>query len=122
MTKAAPPTRRPERWSADSGHRDVARLDIPADALHDRTFEIDFRLVVNNKTGRTDATHGLRVLVDGALEWARNVPTQPGGVDTLDLRLRRTVPAGRPLRLAAACDLRGAVRVSLAISAEEDAA
>ena len=113
--------RRPERWSADSGHRDVVRLDIPADALHDRTFEIDIRLVVANKAGRADATHGLRVLVDGALEWSRSVPTQTDATDSLDLRLRRTVPAGRPLRLAASCELRGATRVRLAISADEDA-
>jgi hypothetical protein len=116
-SRAAP---RLERWSADSGQRDVARLDIPADALRERSFEIFIRLVVGNKAARTDATHGLRVLVDGALEWARSVPTQTDGSDSLDLRLRRTVPIGRPLRLTATCELRGAQRLSLSISAEED--
>jgi hypothetical protein len=109
-----------ERWSADSGDRDVARLDIPADAQRERHFEIFCRLVVSNKTGRRDATHAMRVLVNGALEWARSVPTQPEGSDGLDLRLRRSVPVGRPLRVTATCELRGAQRVSLAITAEED--
>ena len=123
MAGSSSPSRavpRLERWSADSGQRDVARLDIPADALRERSFEIFIRLVVGNKSARTDATHGLRVLVDGALEWARSVPTQTDGSDSLDLRLRRTVPIGRPLRLTATCELRGAQRLSLSISAEED--
>ena len=109
-----------ERWSADSGHRDVARLDIPADAQRERHFEIFCRLVVSNKAGRTDATHAMRVLVNGALEWTRSVPTQADGSDGLDLRLRRSVPVGRPLRVTATCELRGAQRVSLTISADED--
>jgi hypothetical protein len=114
------PAPKPERWSANSGHRDVVRLDIPADALRERTFEIFIHLTVANKAARTDATHGLRVLVDGALEWSRNVPTLVDGPDSLDLRLRRTVSAGRPLRLTAACELRGAQRMGLSIDAEEE--
>jgi hypothetical protein len=110
----------PERWSADSGHRDVARLDIPADSLRDRSFEIFIRLVVSNKSAKAGATHGMRVLVDGALEWSRSVPTHSDGNDSLDLRLRRVVSAGRPLRLTAISELRGSVRVSLSIAAEED--
>ena len=110
----------PERWSADSGHRDVAKLDIPADAQRERQFEIFCHLVVSNKAARSDATHGMRVLVNGALEWARAVPTQVDGNDSLDLRLRRSVPIGRPLRVTATCELRAAQRVSLTISAEED--
>ena len=113
---------RPEQWSADSGHRDVARLDIPADALRDRTFEIFFRLVVANKPARADATHALRVLVDGAFEWSRKESTHVDGNDSLDLRLRRTVIAGRPLRLVASCELRGgSTRSSLTIVADEEA-
>ena len=107
----------PERWSADAGHRDVVKLDIPADALRERRFEIFCRLVVRG--ARSDASHGMRVLVDGALEWSRSVPTDPGGSDSLDLRLCRTVPPGRPLRLSATCELRGAQRVRLSIDAEE---
>jgi hypothetical protein len=115
--KSAP---RPERWSATSGHRDVVKLDIPADALRERTFEIFIHLVVANKAGRTDATHGMRVLVDGALEWSRRVPTLIDGQDSLELRLRRTVSVGRALRLSATCELRGSQRVSLVIEAEEE--
>ena len=113
-------TRRPERWSANSGHRDVVRLDIPADALNERCFEIFCRLVVSNRAGRSDALHGMRVLIDGALEWSRSVPTQIDGNDSLDLRLRRTAPVGRALRIVATCELRGAQRVSLSIDAEEE--
>ena len=113
-------SRKPERWSANSGHRDVAKLDIPADAMRERTFEIFIRLVVANKAARNDATHGMKVLVDGALEWSRSVSTQVDATDSLDLRLRRTVPVGRPLRLTATSELRGSQRVSLSISAEEE--
>jgi hypothetical protein len=109
-----------ERWSSSTSERDVLRLDIPADAQRERTFEIFCRLVVRNKAGRTDATHAMRVLVDGALEWSRSMPTHGGSEDSLDLRLRRSVPVGRPLRLTATCELRGAQRVSLSISAEEE--
>ena len=109
-----------ERWTADSGTRDAAKLDIPADAQRERRFEIFCHLVVANKAHRADATHGLRVLVDGALEWARGVPTQLDDQDSLDLRLYRSVPVGRPLRVTATCELRGAQRVSLRISAEEE--
>jgi hypothetical protein len=108
-----------ERWAADSGTRDVVRLDIPADAQRERTFEIYVRLLVANRSGRRDATHALRVLVDGALEWSRSAPTHPDGSDSLDLRLRRSVPPGRPLRLSATCELRGAQRQRLSIEAEE---
>ncbi|MGK2897193.1 MAG: hypothetical protein ACSLE9_00700 [Burkholderiaceae bacterium] len=66
----------PERWSADAGHRDVVKLDIPADALRERRFEFFCRLAVRG--ARSDANPGMRVLVDGALEWSRSVPTDPG--------------------------------------------
>ncbi len=115
-----PPPATPERWSADSGHRDVVRLDIPADALRERRFEIFVRLVVANKAHRNDATHALRVLVDGALEWSRSAATHVDGSDSLDLRLHRCVPPGRPLRLSASCELHCAQRLRLSIDAEEE--
>lgn len=115
-----PPPATPERWSADSGHRDVVRLDIPAAALRERRFEIFVRLVVANKAHRNDATHALRVLVDGALEWSRSAATHVDGSDSLDLRLHRCVPPGRPLRLSASCELHGAQRLRLSIDAEEE--
>ena len=117
---AASPSRPPERWSAEAGTRDVVKLDIPPDAQRERRFEVFVRLAVANPAARTDATHAMRVLVDGALEWSRSVPTHVDGHDSLDLRLRRVVPVGRPLRLSVTCELRGSRRVSLSISAEEE--
>ena len=111
--------KRPEHWSADAGPRDVARLDIPPDAQRDRTFEIFVSLAVANRSGRDGATHGLKVLVNGALEWQRSVPTHAGPGDTLDLRLRRSVPRGHALRLTAIGEVVGAVRVKLSITADE---
>ena len=113
-------TQSPERWSADSGHRDVVRLDIPADTQRERRFEIYIRLQVMNRAARPDATHALRVLVDGALEWSRSAATHADGPDTLELRLRRILPLGRPLRISATCELRGSLRTALTITAEED--
>jgi hypothetical protein len=110
----------PERWSAQTRTSDVVRLEIPADAHRDRSFEIFCRLVTAAPSARRDATHSLRLRVDGALEWARTVPVQADGADSLDLRLRRTVPAGRALRLVAHGEWRGASRVSLSISADEE--
>ncbi len=113
------PGTQPEHWSASAGTRDVARLDIPPDAHRDRTFEVFVSLAVHNRAERPGATHALRVLVNGALEWQRTVPTHPGPGDTLDLRLKRVVPLGQPLRLTATSEVAGAVRVSLKISADE---
>lgn len=110
----------PERWFAESANRDVVKLDIPADAQRERRFEIYVRLLVSNSAQHSGATHALRVQVDGALEWSRSTATDIGTSDSLDWRQRRTVPAGRPLRLSAVCALQGARRVSLQISAEED--
>lgn len=110
----------PEHWSAQSGSRDVVKLDIPADSLRERRFEIYVRLVAANRAGRPEATHALKVWVDGALEWSRQAPTPADATDSLDLRLARVVPAGRPLRLSASCELRGSQRVALTITADED--
>lgn len=113
------PSTQPEHWSASAGTRDVARLDIPPDAHRDRTFEVFVSLAVHNRAERPGATHALRVLVNGALEWQRTVPTHPGPGDTLDLRLKRVVPLGQALRLTATSEVAGAVRISLKISADE---
>ena len=110
---------RRERWAVETDRDDVARLDIPPHATRERSFEIwcSFRVA---HPGTGDASHALRVLVDGAQEWSRRVPTDPGGRDALDLRFRRTVPAGRPLRLTAIGAVDRAVPLGLSISAEED--
>ena len=109
-----------EQWSADAGEREVAVLAIPPHAQRERSFEIFCRLEVANRAGHADATHSLRVLVNGVLEWSRSVPTHLDGGDSLDLRLRRTVPAGQALRVTANASTKRSTRLGLRISAEED--
>ena len=109
-----------ERWSVQAGPRDVARLDIPADAQRDRNFEINCQLVAVAQPGRRDALLGLRLLIDGALQWSRSVPTAEGGPDGLDVRVRRHLPVGQALRLVATCELHHASRIGLSITAEEE--
>jgi hypothetical protein len=108
----------PEHWSAESRRGDVAQLDIPADAERERRFEIFCTFVVRRRD-EGDASHSLRILVDGAHEWSRRVKTHDG-TDSLDLRFRRTVAVGKPLRITALGEVDGAVAVRLSITAEED--
>lgn len=111
----------PEHWAVDAGEHDVARLDIPPHAVRERDFEIFCSLTVKPQGGGGgDAWHELRVLVDGALAWSRRVSTQPGGRDSLDVRLRRQVPAGQPLRLTAVAQTQRATRLGLVITADEE--
>ena len=118
MSSTTTNARRPEHWEVDAGSGDVAHLDIPADASRDRLFEISCTFVVAHR-GDEDASHALRVLVDARQEWSREVPTHPGGQDSLDVSLRRSVPVGVPLRVTAIASAHGAARVRLAIVAEE---
>jgi len=107
-----------EHWAEDAGDGDVAQLDIPPHASRERRFEIFCSFSVAHRSGG-EAFHGMRVLVNGAQEWARRVETH-AGADSLDVRLRRTVPVGEPLRLTARTEVQGAQRVRLAITADED--
>ena len=116
----APPAHdaKPERWRIDAGDADVATLVIPADALRVRRFEIDCRLVVMRLAD--GATHGMRVDVDGDLEWTRQAPTEnPGQSDSMDYHFRRELPVGQPLRIVVKTQARQARRVALVIEAEE---
>ncbi|MEO5686443.1 MAG: hypothetical protein ABIR54_03705 [Burkholderiaceae bacterium] len=109
---------KPERWHVDAGDADVATLVIPADSLRTRHFEIDCRLVV--AAIATGAQHGMRVDVDGGLEWTRRAPTEnPGQTDSVDYHFRRDLPPGKPLRIVVKTQARGARRVRLVIEAEE---
>lgn len=108
-----------ERWSVESRGGDVAQLEIPAHASRERRFEVYCSFVVMHRDAGA-AQHALRVLVDGAHEWSRRVPTDSGARDTLDLRFRRTVPVGRALRVTAIGEAEGATPLGLTISAEED--
>jgi len=121
-TPSAPPVppaaARPERWRIDAGDADVATLVIPADSFRTRRFEIDCRLVVVRLAD--GATHGMRVDVDGDLEWTREAPTEnPGHTDSMDYHFRRELPAGAPLRIVVKTQARQARRVALSIEAEE---
>ena len=110
---------KPERWHIDAGDGDVATLVIPPDSFRTRHFEIDCRLVVMPLAA--GAHHGMRVDVDGALEWTRRAPTEnPGHTDSMDYHFRRELPAGKPLRIVVKTEARQARRVRLLIEAEED--
>lgn len=110
-----------ERWSTEAGARDVAWLDIPADARRDREFEIDCQFIVKTRPDAVAPWHAMRVTVDGALEWSRRIDTHnPGSTDSLDYRFRRVVPPGQSLRVAVTTSVRAALRVALTIRAEED--
>jgi hypothetical protein len=117
-TPASTPAAKPERWRIDAGDADVATLVIPPDASRVRRFEIDCRLVVMRLSD--GATHGMRVDVDGGLEWTRNAPTEnPGHTDSMDYHFRRELPVGQPLRIVVKTQARQARRVTLSIEAEE---
>ena len=109
-----------EHWAGDAGDADVAQLDIPPHASRERRFEIFCSFSVAHRSGG-EASHGLRVLINGAQEWARRVGTHPG-TDSLDVRLRRTVPVGEPLRLTARTEVHGARRLRLTLTADEEEA
>ena len=124
MKKAPPvppvpaPATKPECWRIDAGDADVATLVIPADSLRTRRFEIDCRLVVIQVAA--GATHGMRVDVDGDLEWTRRASTEnPGHTDSMDYHFRRELPPGRSLRIVVKTQARQARRVALTIEAEE---
>ncbi|MCR5865748.1 MAG: hypothetical protein ACK4PH_29300 [Aquincola tertiaricarbonis] len=117
-----PPSSRttPERWVAETRGRGLLKLDIPPDAARTRTFEISCSLQVQARDGG-QAWHGMKVLVDGAQQWARRVPTHEGGRDSLDVRFRKTVEPGRPLRLSVQTELHQAAPLALQVVAEEEA-
>ena len=107
-----------ERWRADGGASDVATLVVPPDAQRARRFEVDCRFVVAQRA--PGARHGMRVEVDGALEWKREAATaNPGQSDSMDVHFRREVPVGEELRIVVKTEVRGARRLGLAIEAEE---
>jgi hypothetical protein len=108
-----------EHWTEDAGDGDAAQLDIPPHATRERRFEIFCSFEVANPLGGDEAAHALRVLVDGAQAWTRRVATHAGS-DSLDVRLRRIVPVGEPLRVTARTEVQGVRRVRLKITADEE--
>jgi hypothetical protein len=114
-----------ERWHVDGGDAAQAMLRIPADLARERVFEIACAMTVQSPAGspaaESGAWHQMTVHVDGQQQWSRRVPTHnPGSFDGLDLRLRRSVPPGKELRISAAVACGGgARRRSLRIEADE---
>jgi hypothetical protein len=109
-----------ESWTADVDDADVAQLLIPPHAQRDRHFEVSCSLRVKALDGATEPWHALRVLVNGSQRWTRRVNTHTEGADSLDYRLRHTVPVGESLRLVAASQVQGVRRLGLVLTAEED--
>ena len=111
---------RQERWIKNAAGLPMAILDIPADLHRDRTFEIACSMTVRANEGATSPWHQMRVSADGELQWSRRIDTlHPAPFDGLDYRFRRTVAAGRALRVQAAVECAQARRLTLAIEAEE---
>jgi len=109
-----------ERWSIDAGTADVAVLNIPASAQHDRVFDISAHFVVRAPAALAGAWHEMTVELDGQRQWSRRLDTHnPGETDTLDYHCRRDVPAGQSLRVRVTTRVHGAVRARLTIEAEE---
>lgn len=112
--------RRPEQWKVSAGDNAVARLDIPADARRERTFEISFSMNVRPNDTAVSPWHEMRVYADGELQWSRRIATQhPAAFDGLEYRFRRRVGVGRALRLQALVDCGEARRLQLEIEADE---
>ena len=65
-------TTKPERWAIDAGSAAMARLDIPADAIRERGFEISFSMTVRPAAAAKAPRHELRIYVDGELVPAPN--------------------------------------------------
>jgi hypothetical protein len=117
---SATPARRPEHWQTLAGDSAVARLDIPADAHRERTFEISCSMNVRPNEQAVAPWHELRVYADGELQWSRRIATQhPAAFDGLEYRFRRRVAVGRALRLQAMVDCGEARRWQLTIEADE---
>jgi hypothetical protein len=111
-----------ERWVVDAGPADVATLDIPASAQRDRVLEIDVRFVVRAPASAKGAWHAMSVDLNGVRQWSRRIDTHnPDQTDSLDYHCRRELGAGQALRVRAVTQVGGAMRVRLAIEAEEAA-
>ena len=109
---------KPERWSVDAGDMALANLLIPPDAARERRFEVSCAMTVRSLDEAGATWHRLTVLADGLQQWQRRVDTH-AGLDGLDYRFERAVPAGQALRIRAEVACAGAVRRSLLIEADE---
>jgi hypothetical protein len=111
---------RPEAWRVDAGEADVAVLTVPAVLKRERNFDIDLRFAVRTPEA-PGAWLAVTLELDGAREWTRRIDAScPGQTDSLDFHCRRTLPAGRALRIRAVTRVGGgARRQRLQLAAEE---
>jgi hypothetical protein len=113
-------TQRAENWSTRAGDRAIAVLDIPADAIRQRRFEIACAMTVQALDNSASPWHELRVYCDGQLQWQRRVATQqPAPFDGLDFRFQWQIAVGRGARIQVESHCQGARRLQLQIDAEE---
>lgn len=100
-----------ERYRCDAGDAAEAQLTIPADARHERRFEIACQAQLRCGDLAADAWHEMAVYANGALQWRRRVPTHnPGSFDGLDYRFAATVPVGQSLKLLVRVQAKGGAR------------
>ena len=110
----------PERWHREVGDAAVARLEIPADALRERVFEIAISMLVRALDDARQPWHEMRIYADGELQWSRRCATQqPAEYDGLDYRFQRRIAVGRALRLQVHSDCSGGRRLKMRIEADE---
>jgi len=110
----------PERWILNAADAAVATLDIPADALRERSFEISCSMTVRPDADAAAPWHELKIYADGELQWSRRIPTAAAAeFDGLDCRFRRRVAVAHTLRLQAMAECGAGRRLSLLIEAEE---
>ena len=113
-------TNSPERWQLSAGDAATATLTIPADAKHERRFEIACAITVAVPAEAAAPWHQMTVQANGAQQWRRREASHNAGAwDGLDYRFRRTVPGGQALRISVAVAGHGVRRRSLVIEAEE---
>lgn len=100
-----------ERYRCDAGDAAEAQLVIPADAVHDRRFEVACQVQLRCAELAPDAWHEMAVYANGALQWRRRVPTHnPGSFDGLDYRFATTVPVGQSLKVLVRVQAKGGAR------------
>ena len=113
--------KKPERWATQAADAATATLTIPADARHERRFEIACAVTVNVAAeAAASAWLQMTVQANGTQQWRRRARAHnPGAWDGLDYRFSRSVPVGQTLRITVSVTGQGVRRRSLDIEADE---
>lgn len=110
-----------ESWTIRAEDAAVAHLTIPGALNRTRIFDIDVQLVVRVDAVAPAPELGLRLEIDGAMQWSRTIAACGAGqTDSLDYHCRLVVESGRDVRLRARAVHKQARVLSLTISAAED--